>query len=219
LGEDQKTVLKFFRHTHLAPRALLTNFSLGKLFLKSPILPTGTPCFQEFNFKSYLLAHQTAPERTALLYLHLNQTEGKHGSVTLIDPSKVEHTISLDKTEFVVQERATLVLPYLTDLMENHKVEQAKEAIDDLLDCLLSFYKQDVKDLDLGLKNNFGFTTQGAIALDLSSFVTSDNLDPSKELAHKTQRLGRWLRKNHPVLYAHYLKKLSQDSSPAHGES
>ena len=212
LGEDQKTVLKFYKHSHLLFPSTLKDFSLNKLFLKSPPWPQNTSYFQEFNFKSCMLIYSKAKDRTGLLHVHLNKTENLYPSVTLVDNSGVHHTIELDKTEFILQEKAELLFPHIDHLVKTQKIQDAKACIDNLLQCLLTFYKNGTKDYDHSLKNNFGFVDGRAIALDLSSFGVDETMaqpdNYKKEIARKTWRLRRWLKKHHYDLYLYYNNQL-----------
>lgn len=214
LGQDQKTILKFYRHTHLLFDTLFSPFSFQNLVMKCSPLPQGTPYFQEFNFKSCALLYEKAKERTGLLYVHLNKTEGKHKPVTLIDNIGIRHTIDLDKTEFVIQKKATLLFDHIDRLAKKKKVNEAKQSLDDMLDCLLTLYKQGLRDLDQSLRNNFGYTEEGAVTLDLSSFAFDESLkkpgEYRKELILKTQRLSRFLRKNYPDLQTYFEGRLSE---------
>jgi hypothetical protein len=214
LGQDQKTVLKFYKHTHLLPEALFQHFSFQNLLLKSSTLPQDTYYFQEFNFKSCRLLYERAKERTGLLYVHINKTQGLHKPVTLIDSIGIKHTLDLDKTEFVVQKRAHLLFSHIDELAKSNRIEDAKRAIDDLLDCLLTFYKLGMRDYDLSLRNNFGYTEDNAVTLDLSSFGPDESLkkpgEYRKGLIVKTQTLSRFLRKNHPDLHSYLEERLSQ---------
>ncbi len=215
LGEDQKTVLKFYRHTHLHPLKILKNFSLQKLFLQSDPWPENTQYFQEFNFNSCKLLYSFAKERTGILYVHINKTEGKHKPVTLIDNIGIRHTIDLDKTEFILQKKAELFYSHLEKLAKEKKIEEAKHCIDEMLDCLLVLCKQGLRDSDHSFKNNFGFTEDGAVTLDLSSFVSDEGLKKPgryrKEIIIKTAKTAHILRKHYPAeLSAHCEKRLCE---------
>ncbi len=214
LGQDQKTVLKFYRHAHLLPSSIFKEFSFKKLLLQSdPWLPNH-PYFQEFNFKSCMLLYTQAKKRSGILYVHLNKTQGKHKPVTLIDNIGIHHTIDLDKTEFVVQKRANLLFPHLQCLSKQKKTDEAKQCIDDFLNCLLTLCQKGIRDYDHSLRNNFGFTDEGAVTLDLSSFGPDETIknpgNYKKEIVNKTQRLSRFLRKYHPDLYSHSEQRLSE---------
>jgi hypothetical protein len=214
LGQDQKTVLKFYRHSHLLPSSIFKEFSFKKLFLQSDLLPPNVPYFQEFNFISCMLLYTHAKERSGILYVHLNKTQGKHKPITLIDNIGIRHVIDLDKTEFVVQKKADLLFPHLQRLSKQQKMDEAKRSIDDFLNCLLTLCKNGIRDHDRSLRNNFGFTEDGAVTLDLSSFGLDETLknpgNYKKEIVNKMQRLSRFLRKYHPPLYAHSEERLSE---------
>lgn len=214
LGQDQKTVLKFYRHNHLRPKFILRDFSFGKLLFQSSTCASNTPYFQEFCFKSCTLLYKEARERTGLLYVHLNKTDGLHNPVTLIDNIGIKHMIDLDKTEFLVQKRADLLIPHLHRLAKEKKIDEAHRCLDDMIACLLTLFKRGIRDLDHSLRNNFGYTEEGAVTLDLSSYGFDDTLknpgDYRKELVVKMRRLSRYLDHNHPDLSRYFEERLSR---------
>ena len=200
LGEDQETVLKFYRHTHLDLPSLFNSFSFQKLLLKSDRIEPESPYFQEFNFNSCKLLFTLFKERTGLLYAHLNKTTSLHPIATLIDPIGVRHKIDLNATEFLVQKKAELLIPHFSRLIENQNREEAKRSLDDLLDLLTSFYALGVVDLDKGLRNNFGFLDNRAIAIDISSFVKKPQKECNlkEELINKTGAATPFFEKERP---------------------
>lgn len=210
LGQDEHTVLKFYKHTHLELKACIKEFSWKKFLLKSPRLPEGSSYFQELNFNSCILLYKQAKERTGLLYVHLNKTQGLHNPVTLIDPIGVKHTLDLDRTEFVLQTKAELILPHLNTLMEKGEVDSAKTCIKEIITCLAEFHQKGIRDLDRSFRNNFGYIEEKAVALDLSSFVLDPSSHASQDIRDKTHRLERYLRKYHPVLHLYYQDCINQ---------
>ncbi len=202
LGQDKKTVLKFYRHTHFRPNQLFKNFSFKKLLLQSDPLPENAYYFQNFNFQSCCNLYSLVKERTGILYVHINKTEGKHKPVTLYDNIGVRHIIDLDKTEFIVQKKAELVFPHLEKLAKEKKYDEVKHCIDEMFDCLLALGKMGLRDCDLSLKNNFGYTEDGAVTLDLSSFVIDEELKKPgqyrKEIMYKMYKFAHILRKHYP---------------------
>ncbi len=213
LGADQHTVLKFYKHTHLSLLNALKELSFKKFLLKSPSWPQNTPYFQEFNFTSCALLYTKLKSRTGLLYAHLNKTEGLFKPVTLIDNLGVKHLVELDHTEFVVQEKAELIIPYLEQLVKEGKIDLAKNSIDDIIQCLLELYKAGLRDVDVSFRNNFGYVDNKAVALDLSSFVydkTLEGVDDYRMMVQtKTKRLAHYLKKYQPELYLHYQHSLA----------
>ena len=221
LGQDQKTVLKFYRHTHLLPSSIFKDFSFDKLLLKSA--PSAAKCLTIFKNSTSTAAcccWKEAKDRSGLLYVHLNKTQelaqARHPDRSYRRPARID----LDKTEFVIQKKADLLIPHLENLLQQQKPEEVKHCLDDLIDCLLTLYKNGIRDNDTSLRQNFGFTDQCAITLDLSSFEWDASLQkaPSyqKEISLKTKRLAHWLKKYHPDLFLYYdarLKALQSETA------
>lgn len=213
LGEDQKTVLKFYLHTHLKPLPILQDFSWQKLYLKS------APCppipYLTIALKSSKLLFDHAKDRTGLIHLQLNKSDREFSSVTLIDPLGIRHTIDLNETEFILQQRAEPLVHYLARAIKEKNMDAAKAAIDNYLDCLLHLCKRGLKDLDNGFRNNYGILSDGnVISMDISSFAEDASLmRPSvfkKEIILKSHNLGRWLKHRHSGLLAHFDQRLIQ---------
>ena len=93
-------------------------------------------------------------------------------------------------------------------------IEEAKRSLDDMIECLLTLFKRGTRDLDLSLHHNFGYTEDGAITLDLSSFEIDESLKKPgnyrKELIVKTRWLSRFLNKNYPDLHVYFENRLSE---------
>ncbi|MBY0528646.1 MAG: hypothetical protein K2P51_00460 [Rhabdochlamydiaceae bacterium] len=214
LGADGKTILKFYNHEHLSLPHIFKHFSWPKLLFHSPRISPHERYFQEFNFTSCTLVYRHLKELSGLLYVHLNKTEDLHKKVILYDKIGVRHEIDLDRTEFVVQERAELLFDHLEQFHSRNDLSGAKRAINQLLECLLTFSRQGIRDLDQKLYENFGFVDNKAIALDLSSFVFDPEIKRpavyKKEILFKTQRLGRWIKKHYPELLPHFDEQLNQ---------
>lgn len=212
LGEDQKTVLKFFKHIHLYPQYIMKRFSFQKLLMQAPQEEARMYYFQHFNFNSCSLLFQHAKEASGIQYMHLNKTDNIHPTITLYDPIGIAHQLDLNQTEFVLQEKAELLFPHLDTLVKHEGLDSAKLAIDRFLGCLLNFYKLGIRDDDHGLRNNFGFIGDQPVTIDLSSWVRDESIKiPShykKEIVIKTRRLSRWLDKYHPELHEHLEDKL-----------
>jgi len=215
LGKDGKTILKFYRHEHLRLTSALKPFSWRALLLKPPSHLSAFSDFHAFAFKSCSLLYQRIQERTGLLYVHLNKTHMLKNSVTLIDPSGVAHTIDLNQTEFVLQQKAELLLAALDRTMHRGEVEKAKRMIDSYFNCLVELSGQSLRDLDRSFRYNFGVLEDGTvITIDISSFVHDPRiLQPSfykRELVLKAHPLSKWLKKHHPTLYTYYDEKITQ---------
>jgi hypothetical protein len=213
LGEDKKTVLKFYTHHFLDLFSLFTHFSWEKLLLKSPSHVSALSPYLEFAFKSCKLLYTHAKENTGLIYIHLNKTKDLFPSVTLIDPIGMRHTIDLDKTEFVLQQRAEPLIAYIARSIEEKHSDHAQKAIDQYLNCLLTLSRLGIKDLDRSFRDNYGILGNGmVVSMDISSFTEDACIQRpgyyKKEIILKSHNLAKWLKKHHPELFVYYEKKL-----------
>jgi len=215
LGEDQKTVLKLYTHHFLDLFSLCTHFSWEKLLLTSPVDVSALTPYLEFAFKSCKLLYTRAKEKTGLIYIHLNKSQDLISSVTLIDPIGVRHTIDLNQTEFVLQHRAEPLIHYIERSVQEKKIDNARQAIDNYLDCLLTLCRLGARDLDHGFRDNYGILDNGVVvSMDISSFTEDHSIQRpghyKKEIILKSHNLAKWLKKHHPDLFIYYDKKLSE---------
>ncbi len=214
LGADQTTVLKFYRHDHLKPLSLVTEFSWHKLLHHCPMLAQGTSYFQEFNFSSCVLLHHQLKHRTGLLYAHLNKAQDHFGTVTLIDKIGIRHQIDLDRTEFVIQRKAVFLVDYIAEVMAKNDLKKAQQIIDDYLGCLTELCTSGIRDLDRKFKDNYGVIDERVVTLDISSFVTDPSLKQpapaKKEIILKSHAFAKWLSKKYPDLFTYLDNRLTE---------
>lgn len=183
LGEDQKTVLKFFKH-------------------QKGIDLDGT-------FKSCQIALEKLKDETGVLYVHLQKTQGLHGKVRLKDSLGIPHSIDLDATEFVVQKKAELVLHELERQIKTGNIEKAKLSICAIFDCIKAYSDKGITIPHSALRRNFGFIDDKVVSFDIGSFIEG-NADYRNELITVTHRLNRWLKKHHPILLQFYHEELNR---------
>ncbi|HEY2811522.1 MAG TPA: hypothetical protein VGJ00_09075 [Rhabdochlamydiaceae bacterium] len=212
LGEDQKTVIKFFAHPRLSLLELGKNFVWEKLLLKTAMGPAAIAPHFIFCFHSCKLLYTQAKKETGLLYVHLNRTSHLQKHATLVDKIGIAHEIDLNQTHFVLQQKAELLTHYIArSVQENHR-EDAKCAIDKYLECLRTLCQHGLRDLDRSFKNNYAILPNGAvIAMDISSFTEDPHLQRpahyKKEILLKSQNLSGWLKRRYPDLFAYYDEK------------
>ena len=212
LGQDQKTVLKLFKHDHLKLSQILKKPTLDHLLLRTPSPSTATPPHFEKLFHSIMLLYQKMAKETGLLYVHLNKTQGEHRQATLIDNCGIHHRIDLDATEFVLQKKAEQVYKHLNNQIRSHNTAGAKQSIDALLRHLLAISSQGLRDTDKSIGFNFGFNEDGPMTIDIGSFVEDETIKTSseykKELLLKTMNLNPWLKKRDRALQRFYVDRL-----------
>jgi hypothetical protein len=213
LGEDQKTVLKFFRHDDL---------SLLKIFKKLP--PSVEMKFWDF-FKSYnprqvfdscKLAYEALKDETGLYFLHINKTEGELGLAVIVDNSGVAHEIDLDRTEFMLQDYCELATNRINAHMEKGDLTGAKGDIRSLFAAIEEWTKMGIHIDNPALKRNIGFYGNKVIMLDIGSLRKGTPVENPEqirqEVRHVTRGFGRWIAKHHPELVPFYEKQLKAKS-------
>lgn len=204
-SEDGNTVIKFFRLNHLQPPKWLTLFALP-----IPLQPYKVNKWIEKraeltkDFLSYKIAFEELQEETGLIYLHLNKTKHLNKKLKIYDKIKIAHEIDLDNMEFLVQKRATLVYPTIDTLVKTEGPEAAKEAINDLVNLLLSRCQKGIFDKDPDLNTNFGFLHRRPVQIDIGRFTRE--LEIKNKAAHRdeiiriTDHFRQWLEAYHPDL-------------------
>ncbi len=217
ISQDKKVVLKFFKKNHALPDTLVSWIDrivpekLRRYRLQ--LLQTRHERFRSI-FSSCRLAYEKLREDTGMLYLHLNPTKDKYKPLTIVDRMGIRHQIDLDKTSFVLQKRARLMLRTIKRQMSCKDLEGAKQSIRSMMLHLVRRSKQGIRDTDNALKRNYGDIGDKPVCIDVGSFI----LDPSlsepkacqKELFRKTRRLRKWLRYHYPELFPYYQEVLTE---------
>jgi hypothetical protein len=209
LSADGKTVLKVFKHHHLRQAHFLSQISshFTKLYdEKKKRL--------ENSFASYRLAEKELKSETGLLFLHLGKTKKTLPTVTLIDKLGIEHKVALDEVHFLLQKRATLLLPALEKQVKEKRLSEAEKTLHSLLDLIVQRCKKGISDRDPTLCKNYGFLGTQAIMIDLGSFSKNSFLkDPhsyKRELFYETLPLRCLLQNRFPELLPFFETELNK---------
>ena len=199
-SDDGKYVIKFFRYDHMGDKGFLkylpfkrTKRRVGRLRAKL-----------QQDFSSYKLAYDNLKDETALVYLHLNKTETLLERLELVDKLGISHFLSAGELEFVVQKRASLLVPALQDLMKKGQEEEAKAVISQLISLLKRRCQKEIFDKDPDLFTNFGIINGKPIQIDVGRFKA----DPSEsdphiykdEIIRITDKLHKLLQEEYPSL-------------------
>ncbi|MBS0620620.1 MAG: hypothetical protein JSS61_04075 [Verrucomicrobia bacterium] len=205
LSEDGKTVIKFFRLYHLLPPLWLTKLSLPfcyQAYFVDKLLEKQEELRKDFE--SYKIAFHEMREETGLIYLHLNQTAMLNKTLTLVDKIGIEHRVSLDKMQFLVQKKADLVYPGIEKIVDTQGLEAAKGAITSLVSLLTQRVEKGIFDKDPDLNSNFGFLGTQAVQIDVGRFrYRSEEMSPAMkrdEILRITDNFRQWLSQNYPPL-------------------
>jgi len=207
---DGEYVIKFFNQQRLREKPFLEK-PLEYLFNeKFRVKASLTQKHREEIFSSSKLAYEVFPEESGFVFVHLNRTEDLFRGIKLIDMKGQVHKVRPDATSFIIQKKATYVLPTLTVLMKEGNVEGAKKRLDQIFDLLLSLAKKGVTDSDYALirNNNIGFTKDRAIYIDTGHITKNPNLDIRKQMDYEFKRrlkpLYEWIRFSYPDLAQYY---------------
>lgn len=201
VSQDGKYVLKCIKNHLRSPHYWALTFPWPN--------PLRTACLNYLNkkltkrtrdFTSYQLAASFLQEESALLCVHLNPTDCFHTTLRLVDKLHITHGIPLDKTEFILQKRATPLHLYLDQAMAEGQVDLAKTALRATLDLLNRSHAKGIYDEDPKLHTNIGILDGAAIFIDVG------RLTRSRKPPNLT-RLIRWIADHHPSLLEEVCEK------------
>lgn len=184
VSADGKTVVKFFKMRRFTPS-----------FADSLCPHVVRRRLRNLNwvFNGYKTAYDHFREDTGLVFIHLAKTHDLNQQATLIDQSGQQFTIDLDSTEFVVQEKAELLFPYLMRLYHQGKRKEAEKAIAQVLQLVNRRVAAGYADRDKAVSNNYGFANGRAIQLDIGRLYKGTK---PGQLEHVEKRIERWQREN-----------------------
>ena len=191
-SSDGQYVIKFFRHDHLDGPFWLTPHQKAK---KQAQLHK--------EFLSYKLAYENLCEQTGLVFLHLNKTNDLHLTLDLVDKLGIHHPIPLDKYEFLLQKRASLLYTALNQMIEENRLSDAKETLSKLVGLLAKRAEKGISDKDPDLITNFGVIGTTPIQIDVGRFSPSEPKLDKDEIIRITDRLDQYLITRCPELQQH----------------
>lgn len=183
-SEDGKYVVKFFIMKHQIPR-------LSDLWHPEKVEYRRQNLFS--IFRAHKLAYSELKADTGLIYIHLNKTDHLKTQLKVIDRLGRTHHIDLDKTEFVVQEKAELIFTHLKKLLVRGDKEKAQKCIQAVLDVVKRRMDKKISDHDKAVKHNYGFIGDRAIHLDIGRI---EQVYKEKEYNRIKERINTWLLEN-----------------------
>ncbi len=211
VSEDQTTVLKIFNNRYQR-----------KIFWLS-LIPSCQEKADYFTFKlgklrdSYKLAFSEMQAETGLLYLHLSPTSHLNRTVFVEDKLGIAHPIHLDSTGFALQKKGTLAYTHLSELMRAEKQEEAKAALNSMVQLIVSRCKKGIADNDPLIRTNLGFLKDRPFYIDIGPFSReSGECNPETHLP-KIEKivtsLSHWIEANHPTLTPHLEEIIHETTS------
>ena len=187
---DGKYVLKFFKMRRFSPS--LADYLCPHVVRRR---------FKNLRwvFNGYKIAYENFKKDTGLVFIHLAKTDYLNQTAFVIDEKGVEHQIDLDKTEFVLQEKAELLFDRLTKLQKAGDQQGTKQSIAAVLDLVKRRIDKGYADRDKGVSNNYGFVGDRPIQLDIGRLYKGVK---EGQFEHVQQRIQRWQAENQTKEYS-----------------
>lgn len=200
--EDQKILAQVFKQpfTYLATGVQTFAFVSqdGKYvikFFKSAPLDNTEKSLKRRNklieaLSAYHMAYEEIPQDTGLLFIHLNPTHNLKKTVMVSDRSGKKHLIDLDKTPFVVQEKADLIFDHLRKLALRGDAKGLKKSVTAVLDLVERRIQKGFTDDDRAVTHNYGFVDGRPIHFDIGRMHKGKRADEYEYIA---KRIDSWL--------------------------
>lgn len=204
LSEDKQFVLKFFKMHQLLPKdwlndfpfSLFENYRFNNVEKRQQLI--------EEVFSSIKVTYDELQEEAALLFIHLNKTRDLKTKVTLYDKEGRKYLIDLDTKEFFLQRKALRIYEHLVNLMKNGEEERVHLPIRSLLKLIMSRCEKGLSDLDIGVRNNYGFIGDEAVLIDCGSLVPDDSIKQphqyQREVLRIAEAMDHWAQQHYPDL-------------------
>ena len=210
VSQDDKYVLKFFRHQRLRlPRLIMTipSFPIFDEWRKRRLLTLSRR--KDYLLRSFKTAWDLAKDENILIMVHLNATKGVFPNVEIRDLLDNRYSIDLDNYQFMLQRKADHIKTTLTSLMEEGKVDEAKKRVDAIFELFTHCAKKGIQDHDGALirKNNLGFFEDRAIYIDGGKLAPRKAPCSKKAFVKDLKRLmplQKWLEERYPELAQHF---------------
>lgn len=211
-SEDGQYILKFFRHQRLRlPDFVmaLPSFPLFDEWRKSRILSLSRR--QDYLFRSCKTSWDLARHETVMMMVHINLTDSLYPTVKLHDLLGNVYSIELDKYQFLLQRKGTLIKPTISAHMKNGEIHEAQRCLDRIFDLFVDCAKKGIADTDGALirKDNLGFFGDRAIYIDGGKLMKRKGAITKKGFLRDIKRLNplaKWLKEEHPKLLKYFEK-------------
>jgi len=212
---DKKYVVKFFQLAHIKANSKRSWFR--RLFSsESKEQKKQRKERKEELYASSKMCFEELPEETGFVYVHLNRTTDQIKGVKLIDKCGQSHRIRGDDACFVVQQKASYIIPTFVKLMESGEFEKACQRVDHIFDLLLAVARKGFTDSDDALirNNNIGFSEGRAIYIDTGHLARAKESDLYKRMSYefdvRLEPLQKWLDVMYPSLAKCYAERRAQ---------
>lgn len=153
-------------------------------------------------FTRHQLAYEYLKDETGLVFVHLNPSKRVCHYIHATDNRGQIQILDLNKTPFVLQEKAILVPQYLQSLLHENKREEANLAVAKLLTLFEKRLEVGITDRIQTMGNNYGFVGTRPIQIDVGRIRFDPDLleKPEMERARILNNFHIWLIQKFPEL-------------------
>lgn len=151
------------------------------------------------------LASSLAQEETGILYTHLSATFGKEPSIRLKNRLGISYSLPLDQYAFVIQRKTQGFKETMLAALQKGAIEPL---IDSYLDLIRRRCSKGIRNTDILLAKNFGFSQGKALEIDFGNYTNTFE-DPKGEYSCFVHRMRRFLRKHAPETLPLYEAKVA----------
>ncbi len=187
-SEDGKYVVKFFIMKH-------------KIWRLSDFWHPEKVDYRRQNlfsiFRAHKLAYTEIKADTGLIYIHLNKSDHLKTQLKVVDRLGRTHHIDLDKTEFIVQEKAELIFTHLKKLLDQGDKVKVQKCVQAVLEIVKRRMDRGISDHDKAVKHNYGFIGDRAVHFDIGRI---EKVSKPKEYNRINGRISTWLLENESSL-------------------
>jgi hypothetical protein len=214
LSEDGRYVIKFLKFHHRRVPLWLQKLPLPPALAHKRSLKVERKEFRlKRTLRSYVLAYECLKQETGMIYHHLSLTSLFRHSLTLFDRLGYRYEIPLDQCAFLIQKRGCSTAEMLRDLMNQGKIEEAKNKLSELMTLCLHRCQKGIGDRDFKFRSNLGFIDNEASQIDLGSLFLDEKQKRPEVYQHTIHeaatRFRPWLKENYPMLIDHFDQELS----------
>lgn len=167
-----------------------------------------------YHLENYIHCFEELKEESGLIFLHINHTDHLHRDIVLTDQLGAEYRVPLDRMTFMVQHKADLIYPTLDRLVFEKKIDQAKDAVSQLIHLFVVCAQKGYVDNDPILRNNYGFFGDRAIHIDIGDMVKNEEVKKRENyipyIRETTASMKHRLVEQYPELLDHYERELDR---------
>lgn len=112
---------------------------------------------KEFLLESFRIAWEELRAQTALMYVHLTETEGLQGPLIIQDRIGRKYRLDPNRTAFLLQEKKPIMMACFEKFLEEENREKAEEILDAFLDLVSTRSQMGIYNKDPSFCKNFGW--------------------------------------------------------------